>query len=151
MRPSESGFTLVELLVTIAILMILSAIALTGFSVYKDQAYQKIAEQIMNQARTALEAGKQDTEASGGEAIEVDQNASGLITVEHGQTLMPGLVLPEHFRLYALHDPSCSEDACMEDYILARHCKTGKKVVYFRTYGGIESLTTNVDDDGPCA
>lgn len=148
-RFDSQGFTLIELLVTIAILMILSGIALTGYTVYKDQAYGRIAEQMMNQARTALEAGKQDSERFPDELMEVDQNSSGVVTGDN-QILLPGLVLPEHFRVYVTHDPTCADDSCLEDYILTRHCKTGKKVVYFKTYGGIESTTYNVDDDGPC-
>ena len=147
---NESGFTLVELLVTTAILVILCGIAFTGFSVYRAQAYERSSEQMMQQARTALEAGKQDSESFPAELMTVDQNSSGPLLDPTAQMLMPGLVLPEHFRVYATHDPTCTDAACMEDYIITRPCSIAKKVVYFRTFGGIEATTYDVDDAGPC-
>ncbi|MFN8390220.1 MAG: type II secretion system protein [Bdellovibrionota bacterium] len=147
----QGGFTLVELLVTTAIIVILTGIAFTGFTVYKESAYMRISEQLMHQARTALEAGKQDNEGAGTELVTVDQNTAGPLSDPVAQALMPGLVLTPHVRIYATYDPTCSDATCMQDYIMTRHCLTQKKVVYFRTFGGIESTTYNVDDSGPCS
>jgi len=146
-----TGFTLVELLVTVAILLILGALALTGFEVYKEQAYVRVSEELMGNARTALEAGKQDSETFPSGMMTVDQNAAGPMADATGQLLFPGLVLPKNFRVFATHDPSCAVDSCLEDFIQTRHCKTNKKTVYFRTYGGIEATTFNVDDATSCS
>jgi prepilin-type N-terminal cleavage/methylation domain-containing protein len=147
---AQSGFTLIELLITIATIMVLSGIALTGFTVYKEQAYIRMEEQMMQQARTALEAGKQDSESFPDEAIIVDQRTPGPMADDSGKQLLPGLTLPPEFRVYAKHDPTCSDSGCMEDYLITRSCHTHKKVVYFHMYQGVEATMSNVDDADPC-
>ena len=149
-QPS-GGFTLVELLVVVSILLILGSLSLSAFSLYKEQARVRSSEELMRNARLALEAGKGDNESFPAAMIIVDQNAPGVIADATGKALMPGLVLPDHFRLFATHDPTCAADACMEDFIQARHCQTSKKTVYFRTFGGIEATMYNVADPAPCS
>ena len=146
---NEHGFTLIELLVTCAIILVLSGIALTGFTLYKDSAYRRSAEQMMQQTRTALEAGKQDVEDAT-DTIEVTLRAAGPMATADAQALLPGLVLPEQFWIYALHNPACDDEVCMEDYVIARSCHTEVRNIYFKTHGGIESMTWNVADAAPC-
>ncbi len=146
----ESGFTLVEMLITCAILLILGALALSAFTIYKREAYMKSSAQLMGQARTALEAGKQDSESFPASLMTVDQSTAGPISSATGSLLMPGFIVTQDYRLFVNHDPTCSADACLEDYIEVKHCSTDGKTVYWRTYGGIEFLNLNAADSSGC-
>ncbi len=53
---SKKGFTLVELLIVIAILAILATVAIVGYTSFIDKANQSVDEQAVTQINTALEA-----------------------------------------------------------------------------------------------
>lgn len=150
LESGESGFTLVELLVTVAILLILGALSMSAFEVYKREAYMKSSAQLLGQARTALEAGKQDSESFPASVMTVDQTSPGPLTGATGPLLMPGFVVSKDYRLFVNHDPTCSSDLCLEDYIETKHCSTDGKTIYWRTYGGIEFTNLNAADPSGC-
>lgn len=54
LNKQDSGFTLVELLVTVSIVGILSAISTQSYNEYRTKAYNTSALSAMNQARTAF-------------------------------------------------------------------------------------------------
>ena len=56
----EHGFTLVELIITTAIIAVLGAIAISTFAEYRENAIFSKAQNDMRNARTALEAGIDD-------------------------------------------------------------------------------------------
>ena len=148
-ESAEAGFTLIELLVVMAVIGILSGLALQSFYIYRYNAYHGVALATFGQARTALEAGKADTEDFNA-PLAVDQTTAGPATQGDGRDLVPGLVLPPHFHIYASHDPTCTSGACMVDYVAARHCLVHKKAVYFRVNGLPGVTMLNVTEPGDC-
>lgn len=59
----ESGFTIIELLVTMVIVGTLAGIAITAFALYKAKSYNSVAMSDLRNALTSLEAYMNDNEA----------------------------------------------------------------------------------------
>ncbi len=88
-RPDQSGFTIIELLVVVAIIGILAAIAIQAMGRYRQQAYDAAAIHDLANAVKAEEAyyATHNTyvtfSAAGPTTIEVPQTSiSGTVTVE---------------------------------------------------------------------
>ena len=148
---SNRGFTLIEMLLVVAIIMILAGLSVTAFTLYREQAYARMGEQLLSNARTALEAGKQDEEDFPSALMRVDVTAAGALPVGVGKQLFPGLVLPNDLHFFATHNPTCAADACLQDYIEARSCKINIKSVWFRTYGGVEVTNLKTAEAAACS
>lgn len=61
-KGDQKGFTLVELLVVVAIIAILAAIAIPQFSEYRKKAYNSAAESDLRNFKTAMEAAYVDSQ-----------------------------------------------------------------------------------------
>lgn len=146
---SESGFTIIEVLVSSAIVVILAGLALQAYVIYREDSYHTIAKQMMGNTRTALEAGKVDSEAFAG-VLQFVSTTPGEATEMDGETLVPGLVLPGDFSVQVIHNPDCNNPACVEDYVVTRHCKAGQRVVYTRTHQLGASTVFNSAAAGAC-
>ncbi|MBP9837519.1 MAG: type II secretion system protein [Proteobacteria bacterium] len=148
---NQNGFTLIEVLVTTALIFIITGLGAISVTSYKETAYQKVAEEMMGQVRLALEAGKQDSQAFGSSLMSVNLNVAGPASSDvTASLLLPGLVLPESFKVFVTHNPACGSAACVEDYVETRHCKINMKVTYFRTFGGAYALDPAASDGSGC-
>ncbi len=55
-KNNQKGFTLVELMIVVAIIGILAAIAIPQFAAYRQKAYNSSSQSDLKNAKTALEA-----------------------------------------------------------------------------------------------
>lgn len=146
---SESGFTLIELLVVMAITSLLAAISLQGFALYKDKGYTGMAETMLHNAEVALNVGISGSDQLNG-ILWTIALTPGSVNLVDGETLVPGLMNPEDFYLYAYHDASCAEDWCLEDYIYVRPCKSDKSAFWIRFKNGWEWRQASVPVGWSC-
>jgi prepilin-type N-terminal cleavage/methylation domain-containing protein len=63
MKKDNNGFTLVELMIVVAIIGILAAIAIPQFQAYRAKAFNSAAESDLKNFKTAMEASLADNQA----------------------------------------------------------------------------------------
>ncbi|MCB0322701.1 MAG: prepilin-type N-terminal cleavage/methylation domain-containing protein [Bdellovibrionales bacterium] len=148
-RDEEAGFTLIELLVASAIIVVLSGLAVQAYVIYRESSYHTIAMQMMGNTRTAMEAGKVDSERFTNNLFFISQTP-GPATAMDGEDIVPGLTLPNDFYVYVFHNPGCQFVGCMEDYVITRHCKSGQRVIYSKAHDMGETVVYNAAAGGSC-
>lgn len=150
---NEQAFTILELLFTILILGVISAMAVQSYTIYKQKAQHGSALSLFNQARSALEGGKINSESDSfsSEVMEVEQQGPGLPGGEFGQVLLSGLVIPEKHMVYVRHVTNCSEPTCVEDIISVRHCGTTEVARLVGFFSGSTVIDQHATPDGPCS
>ena len=79
-KKSESGFTLIELMIVIAIIGILAAIAIPQFAAYRKRSYNSAAESDLRNAATAQEAYFVDFSTYGNSLTKIYGATYGLYT-----------------------------------------------------------------------
>ena len=149
---SEKGFSLLELLFTMSLAVILSAMVSQSYSLYKQKAQHSSAIVLFNEARASLEGGKINSESDSfsSDVMEVDQQGPGLPGGDYGQILLQGLVLPEFHKIYVRHVTNCNSSDCVEDIISVRHCQSGKMVTYTGFHGGAGIVDMHIATTDPC-
>lgn len=146
---NESGFSVIELVVTTGIVTLLSAIALAGYKEYRKTAYHSVAETQLVNARTALEIGKSTNEdMSSSVLIALQKQSSGPLTSSAGQELAPGFVLQDDSVIVMYHKSDCTSALCLEDAVLTRHCDSDKMHRWYRYKGGYVIKQSNISPTG---
>lgn len=82
-KKDESGFTLIELMIVIAIIGILAAIAIPQFSAYRQRSYNSAAEADLRNAATAQEAYYVDNQTYKGDPTALIGSTYGLYTSQN--------------------------------------------------------------------
>jgi Tfp pilus assembly major pilin PilA len=150
---NQNGFSLLELLFSITLIMILSGIVTQSYSVYKQKAQHSSAIVLFNQARASLEGGKINSESENfsSPVMEVEETGPGLPGGEFGQILLQGLVLPAFHKVYVRHVTACDEPTCVEDVISVRHCQTNKVATLTNFHGGTSVVDLQALAGGACS
>lgn len=128
----ESGFTLIELLIIVALIGILSALALTSFVEYRAAAAYSVAESTVRNARTAAALGTNDLENLPAAVPSTSQSTPGGITDGLVADYLPGMQVPKDIKLTVTYDPTCIIAACQREEIQAQHCKGTKYTRWVR-------------------
>ncbi len=145
----ESGFTIIELLITSLITSILAAIALVGFAIYKDNAEYTKAESDLRNARTAAEVGLQESDGTN-YAIEFSDTTGGPV-VGTLNDILPGAVTSAGVKLGA-SITNCSGSGAManEQFVVARACNAELYVSWARMCNGAEVRFSQAALPGGC-
>lgn len=150
---TQKGFSLIELLVVMAMIGVLASMATQSYTMYKHKAQHSSAIVLFNQARSSLEGGKinSESESFSDPVMEFDQLGPGLPGGEYGQILLAGLVLPENHKVFVRHVTDCADSTCVEDIISVRHCQTDKMATLTAFHGGSSVINLQAEATIPCS
>ncbi|HMO16869.1 MAG TPA: prepilin-type N-terminal cleavage/methylation domain-containing protein [Oligoflexia bacterium] len=146
----ESGFSLVELLITMAIIGVLTGIVTQSYDMYKEKAQHSSAITLFNHTRTALEGGKIFSESFPDAVMEVSQNGPGPAGGDYGQVLLKSLIIPDKHNVYVRHAANCDDPLCIEDVISVRHCQTPKMATLTMLRSGTVVMNLHAAAVDPC-
>ena len=148
---NEKGFTLVELLVTMAILMILAGLSLASFMLYKENAEYAKGSSALRNARTALGVG--ELELPDGYSLAYTQSGTGGGNLAGEMArVMPGANTPANVRL-GVEVNQCDELSNPMDramYVVSEPCHTHEAARWQKFCGGLEVLLEHVANPAPC-
>lgn len=145
----ESGFTLVELLVTVSIIGVLAQLSITSFYIYKGKAEFAKAASLYRNARTAEQAGTDDLGSSFTMSYTESTDSGGALAGLLAG-LLPGITMPKDVIVGASVD-SCSSGGGMDPnlVLVVKPCRgDGKHIEYVRLCNGIDTLDFNAPGNG---
>jgi len=145
---SDRGFTLIELLTIIAIIGVLAAISLSGFSIYRASAAYAVASASMHDARNALEAALADQNSLPPAVPLTEQSVAGPISDPQGRMVLPGMQVPKNLMFRYSYDPSCVDPGCVEAFFQTNHCYGVEYPRFVRFGDGLEILLEHVSGAG---
>lgn len=153
MIRQENAFTILELLFTVLLISIISAMAVQSYTIYKQKAQHGSALSLFNQTRSALEGGKinSESESFSSEIMEVEEMGPGFPGGDYGQILLSGLVIPENHKVYVRHATTCDDPTCVVDLISVRHCGTSEVATLVGFHGGATVINQHAVPEGPCS
>lgn len=140
----DKGFSLVELLVVLAIMGIVSGLGITGLSVYKDSAEYSKAESTLRTARTALSISELDL-ASGFSLGLTYSGTSGEPLEAALSNVLPGASVPREVRIGVLYN-SCegADGADIKSIVYSQPCRSKRQTYVTKDCAGNEIVLSNV-------
>lgn len=140
---AERGFTMVELLISMAMISILAAISYTGFALYKDDAEYSKAENDLRNALTAAELGDQDA-PSGYSAGPIASTVDGGPVSGALESILPGMVTSDGVRLTVSYSNCAGRGSMAQKHqIISTSCSAERYLSYLSLCGGIEVIQRN--------
>ncbi len=146
-RSEERGFTLVEVLVVTATIMLLAAIGLTVFQVYKSSAAYAVMAQSFADARRSLEAGINNFDAAP-PAVNFTQQVPGELLDAAARQLMPAFRVPANVKIEVSYNPACTDRSCESAYVELRHCQASEHIRWTRLGDGLDLLLEHIAGGG---
>lgn len=145
---TQRGFTLVELIVVVAIIGILAKLGITSFTVYRSDAAYANVQRTMRDLQLAASAGTLDIDHLPGAVALTTQNTAGAITNPAASAFLVGFKLPSNMKLQVSYDPACVGNACVSGWAQVNHC-SGKQYMQWLLYGdGSYDTIGNIDGAG---
>ena len=102
-KRNEKGFTLIELMIVIAIIGILAAIAIPQFSAYRQRSYNSGAQADLRNAATAQEAYFVDYSSYSGTVSDLEGSSYGLYTTENVTIAIPSTSSADGYTMSSYH------------------------------------------------
>ena len=135
----EQGFTIVELLISTAIISILGVMAISAFTLYKDNAeYSKAVSDLRN-ARTAAEVGLQEAEQAGATYAMTYSVTTGGAVSGGLENILPGASTTPGVRVGAMVVGTCSSSSSAQSQVItAVSCNSSRYTSWFRQCDGTE-------------
>ncbi|MCC6931745.1 MAG: prepilin-type N-terminal cleavage/methylation domain-containing protein [Deltaproteobacteria bacterium] len=136
MMNRYSGFTLIEMLVAMAIISILSTIGLSAFQIYKKEAHYSRAVSDIGNAKIAVEVGTLDHP----EGIALNGwtgHAGGPVPVNFRQA-MPAATTSPDVQLGVILTPCNGENFAPKAILISQPCKGEKFIRYTKFCNGVE-------------
>lgn len=146
---SERGFTFIELLVTVAILGVLSALALTAFAVYKDNAEVARGQSTMRNARVSFEVGDEDATPGLSVPLTFTATAGGPVPGALS-AILPGAETPKDLMLGAQYEYCDTNSPAMQlnQLLVVVPCRATRRLQWMRFCGGLEVIQENLPGGG---
>lgn len=140
----ERGFTMIELIMTSAIVAVLAAIAYTGFVIYKDEAEYSKAEHDLRNALTAIEVEDQES-ASGAVIGPAISGLSGGAVTGTLANILPGMATSKNIKLMAFYSNCDGKGALsLKHFIVSISCKAQRYVSQTSFCGGTSVRSENL-------
>jgi len=146
-HTKDSGFTLIELLTVIATIGVLSAVMISGFSVYKASAAYAVATSSFHNARNSLEVALSQPDSLPAAVSLTSQAGPGGMSGSL-RNILPGMQLPKQTKISMAYDPTCLDDTCTESLITVKHCQGKEYVTWTRAGDGLEVMLQHVSGAG---